>query len=234
MGISVEPDPFERPPAPSSWTGSSDLTTPNIPIKPRKLSEEIQRLIDQFQMQSVTLRELIAVLEGRAYDLLLLLLALPFLLPIPVPGLSTAFGLIIALVAARLMVGRRPWLPRRLLDMRLPPKFFPLLLGSARRILRAFELLLRPRALWITAHPLPQLHALLIFVAAVVLMLPLPPGTNFPPALVIVVMAGGLLERDGLFVLGAYVAFALNIIFFALFAFYGTKLFEIAWRWLAG
>lgn len=165
-----------------------------FPPKPRKLSEELQRLIDQFQMRSVTLRELIA---------------------------------------ARLMVGRKPWLPRQLLDTALPPKFFPLLLGSARRILRGFEVLLRPRAFWVTTHPLPQLHALLIFVAALVLLLPLPPGTNFPPALVIVVMAGGLLERDGLFVLFGYVAFALNIIFFALFAFYGTKLFGMAWRWLA-
>lgn len=215
-------------------SGASGPIQPLIPLKPRKLSEEIQRLIDQFHTRSVTLRELILVLEGRAYDLLLLLLALPFLMPIPLPGLSTAFGSIIALVAARLMVGQRPWLPQRLLDVKLPPKFFPVLLGSARRILRAFELLLKPRALWITTPPLPQLHAMLIFVAAVVLLLPLPPGTNFPPAVVIVVMAGGLLERDGLFILGAYVAFGLNIIFFALFAFYGTKLFEIIWHWLAG
>lgn len=217
---------------------SAPSTTPPLGValsvrsRPRKLSEELDRLIQQFQMRSVTLRELIAVLEGRAYDLLLLLLALPFLLPVPLPGLSMAFGLIIALIAARLMVGQRPWLPKRLLDTSLPPKFFPILLGSAKRILRAFELLLRPRALWITAQPLPQLHAMIIFVAAVVLLLPLPPGTNFPPAVVIVVMAGGLLERDGLFVLGAYVAFALNIVFFALLSFYGTKLFEMIWRWL--
>lgn len=205
-----------------------------FPPKPRKLSEELQRLIDQFQMRSVTLRELIAVLDHRAYNLLLLLLALPFLLPVPLPGLSTPFGSVIALIAARLMVGRKPWLPRQLLDTALPVKFFPMLLGSARRILRGFELLLRPRAFWITSHPLPQLHAMLIFVAALVLLLPLPPGTNFPPALVIVIMAGGLLERDGLFVLCGYVAFAFNILFFALFAFYGSRLFEIAWRWLTG
>lgn len=205
-----------------------------FPPKPRKLSEELQRLIDQFQMRSVTLRELITVLDHRAYNLLLLLLALPFLLPVPLPGLSMPFGSVIALIAARLMVGRKPWLPRRLLDTALPAKFFPMLLGSARRILRGFELLLRPRAFWITSPPLPQLHAMLIFVAALVLLLPLPPGTNFPPALVIVIMAGGLLERDGLFVLCGYIVFAFNILFFALFAFYGSRLFEMAWRWLTG
>ena len=226
METDVEPDPAAVQPS----------STALVPVtgKPRKLSEELERLIQEFHTRSVTLRELIVVLQGRAYDLLLLLLALPFLLPIPLPGLSVAFGTVIALISARLVLGQRPWQPQRLLDTTLPPKFFPLLLGSARRIIRVFEILLRPRLLWITTPPLPQLHAFLIFVAALVLLLPLPPGTNFPPAVVIVVMAGGLLERDGLFVLGGYVAFALNILFFALFAFYGTKLFEALWHRLFG
>lgn len=231
MEIAVAPERNDRTGSASSDSPSASVALSLRP-KPRKLSEELERLLQQFAMRSVTLRELIAVLEGRAYDLLLLLLALPFLVPVPLPGLSTVFGLVIAVIAARLMIGQRPWLPARMLDTKLPEKFFPLLLGSARRILKAFEVLLRPRALWITAAPLPQLHAMIIFVAAVVLLLPLPPGTNFPPALVIVLMAGGLLERDGLFVLTAYVAFALNVVFFALFAFYGTKLFSAAWQWL--
>jgi hypothetical protein len=200
------------------------------PLKARKLSEELERLITEFHMRSVTLRELIVVLQGRAYDLLLLLLALPFLLPIPLPGLSMAFGLVIAVIAARLTLGQRPWLPGRLLDTQLPPKFFPVLLGSARRIIRVFEVLLKPRLLFLTASRLPQLHAFVILLASVVLLLPLPPGTNFPPAVVIVIMAGGLLERDGLFIITGYIAFALNILFFAAFTIYGTKLFEAVWN----
>lgn len=200
-----------------------------IPV-PRKLSDELQRLIDEFATGTVTVRELIVTLQGRAYDFLLLLLALPFLVPVPLLGLSTPFGAVIAVIAARLMLGQRPWLPAKLLDTRLPPKFFPMMLAGARRILRAFELFLRPRLPWLVAAPLPQLHAFIIFVAAVLLLLPLPPGTNFPPAACIVIMAAGLLERDGLFVLLGYVTFALNMVFFALFGFYGTKLFEIIWH----
>ncbi|HEX2853239.1 MAG TPA: exopolysaccharide biosynthesis protein [Opitutaceae bacterium] len=221
--------------------GTNAAPDPNAPAPivvaapvPRKLSDELQRLIDEFATGSVTVRELIVVLQGRAYDFLLLLLALPFLLPVPLLGLSTPFGTVIAIIAARLMLGQRPWLPVKLLDTTLPPKFFPTLLAGARRILRLFELFLRPRLLWLTATPLPQLHAFIIFVAAVLLLLPLPPGTNFPPALCIVIMAAGLLERDGLFVLGGYVVFALNMVFFALFGFYGTKLFEVIWHWLRG
>ena len=81
---------------------------------------------------------------------------------------------------------------------------------------------------------LVQLHAFIIFVAAFVLLLPLPPGTNFPPALCIILMAGGLLERDGRFILAGYLAFALNVVFFALFALYGQRLIQWGLHLIAG
>ncbi len=202
---------------------------------PRKLSEVMDQLILEFHMRSVTLREVIGVLHGRAYNLLMLLLSLPFLLPMPLPGLSSVLGLVIAVIALRLTLGQKPWLPARLLDRPLPPKFFPTLLGGARRILRLLEVMLKPRQLWLTASPLlGQLHAFIIFVAALVLLLPLPPGANFPPALCIVIMAGGLLERDGRFILAGYLAFALNGVFFALFAIFGQKLYQLIWNAITG
>jgi len=202
---------------------------------PRKLSEVIQQLITEFHMRRVTLREVIIVLHGRAYNLLMLLLAIPFLLPLPLPGLSTILGLVIAVIALRLTLGQKPWLPARMLDRELPPKFFPTLLGGARRVLRFLEVMLKPRQLWLTASPLLiQLHAFIILAASLVLLLPLPPGTNFPPALCIVIMAGGLLERDGLFILAGYLAFAANCVFFALFGIYGQRLLQMIWGWISG
>jgi hypothetical protein len=197
----------------------------------RKLSDELEGIMADGE---ITLREVIVVLQGRAYNLLMLLLALPFLLPIPLPGLSTALGLVIAIIAARLTLGQKPWLPDRLLDKKLPRKFFPTVIGGARRFLRFLEVMLRPRLLLLTTPLLVQLHSFIIFLAACVLLLPLPPGTNFPPAVCIVVMAVGLLERDGLFVLGGYVAFALNGLFFTYFAIYGQKLLQALWHWITG
>lgn len=194
-----------------------------------KLSNVLLHIIETFQERPVRLREVIALLQGRAYLLLMLLLSLPFLLPIPMPGLSFLLGGVIAVIALRLTLGQKPWLPDRLLDRELPPKFFPTLLAGASRVLRFLEVMLKPRQLWLTASPLlVQLHAFIIFVAAFVLLLPLPPGTNFPPALCIILMAGGLLERDGRFVLAGYFAFALNVVFFALFAIYGQRLVQWA------
>jgi hypothetical protein len=219
-------------PAADSSAGSVVVLFPGP--APRKLSEVLEQLIAGFATRPVTLREVIVVLQGRAYNLLMLLLALPFLLPVPLPGLSTLLGLVIAFIALRMTLGQKPWLPDRLLDRELPPKFFPTLLSGARRVLRFLEVMLKPRQLWLTASPLlVQLHAFIILVAACVLLLPLPPGTNFPPALCIVIMAGGLLERDGRFILAGYLAFAFNAVFFALFAVYGPRVLQWLWQLFA-
>ena len=69
---------------------------------PRKLSEELGELQARASARAVTLREVIYILRGRAYLLLVLLLALPFLTPLPLPGFSVPFGLAIAAIALRL------------------------------------------------------------------------------------------------------------------------------------
>jgi hypothetical protein len=229
MATNAAPDP-NRPSAASAEKAENRMVPAARRPVPRKLSEVIEDLIAEFHERPVTLREVIVVLQGRAYTLLMLLLALPFLLPVPLPGLSTLLGLVIAAIALRLVLGQKPWLPARLLDRELPPKFFPSLLAGARRVLRFLEVMLKPRMLWLTQSSLLlRFHALVILLASLVLLLPLPPGTNFPPALCIVIMAGGLLERDGRFILGGYLALAFNGAFFTLLAVYGQRLVEWVW-----
>ncbi len=183
---------------------------------PRKLSVELAELRDRSAERAITLREVIYTLHGRAYMLLVLLLALPFITPIPLPGLSTPFGLAIALIALRLSLGQRPWLPMKLQRKELPAGFLGKLLTVAARVLQVFEKFLRPRLTFLTDTPLlAQLHAVLMLVAALALLLPLPiPFTNSFPAWTILLVAAGLLERDGLFILAGYVVFAAGVFYF--------------------
>ena len=176
------------------------------PPPPRKLSAELAELRAHFAERPVTLQEVIVVLHGRAYTLIVVLLVLPFLVPLPLPGVSTPLGLAVAIIALRLVLGQRPWLPKRLQRRQLPAGFFGRLFALAERTIRSLESLLRPRGLWLTATGWHlQLHAVVMLAAAIELMLPLPiPLTNTLPAWTILLMAGGLLERDGLFVCASY------------------------------
>lgn len=183
---------------------------------PPKLSVELARLRDQAAERAVTLREVIYTLQGRAYLLLVLLLALPFITPLPLPGLSTPFGLAILLIAARLSLGQKPWLSMKLQRKELPAGFLRKLFAVAERVLRFLEKFLRPRLTFVTDTPLlAQLHAVLMLAAALALLLPLPiPFTNSFPAWTILLLAAGLLERDGLFILAGYVVFAAGVLYF--------------------
>lgn len=184
--------------------------------KPRKLSEELADLRTSAGERAVTLREVLYTLGGRSYLLLVILLALPFITPIPLPGLSTPFGLAIALIALRLSLGQRPLLPKNLQRKELPAGFMGKLFSVAEKVLRFFEKFLRPRITFLTDTPLlVQLHAVLMLLAAVVLLLPIPiPFTNSFPAWAILLLAAGLLERDGLFILAGYVVFVAGVFFF--------------------
>ena len=209
------------------------LPAPPAPARP--LSTELAQLRDAFTGRTATLREIIAVLAGRAWELLMILFVLPFLLPVSLPGTSTPLGLTVAVIAGQLAIGRLPWLPRRLLDRRLPPGFFTKVLAVTQRVVRFLERVLRPRWLALTGTRwLCALHLIVVTAAALLLALPLPiPFTNTLPGWTILLLAAGLLERDGLFVLAGYGAMVATLLLFSLLGAGARETFSAMSHWLA-
>jgi hypothetical protein len=199
----------------------------------QKLSEEMAALQQRYAYRTVKLGVLIEDLQGRAYTLLLIFLALPFVTPIPLPGLSTPFGLAIAIIALRLSLGQEPWLPRKLHEKNIPPGLFGKVFTVAARIIRFLERFIKPRwTLLFSSSLIIRLHAFIMFIAAAVLLLPLPiPFTNTFPAWVIIFVASGLLERDGLAVILGYLVFALGVLYFAFLGEAASHLMERLLKW---
>lgn len=202
----------------------------------RTLSEELHFLAEEFKLHAVLLQEVIDVLQERAYTLLIILLALPFCTPIPLPGLSTPLGFVIALTAAAFALGRPPWLPRRLLQTRLPPRFFRMLLEATSKAVRFIERLMQPRWLWLTGTAtLVRLHAAMVCLAALALLVPAPlPFSNTLPAWGIVLITLGVIRRDGLGVLAGYLFTMIGVAYFVLVAVFGFEVFEWVRRWWLG
>ncbi len=181
-----------------------------------RLSEEIDGILAVLTEHPIRLRELIAAMQGRAYMLLLILISLPFCLPIPLPGLSTFFGTIIALIGLRLALRQEPWLPERMLETKLSPKTLLPVLTGARRVATSFEALLRPRWSFLVEWPLlHHLNGAMIAISGFLLLLPLPvPFSNILPAITIICLAAAMLERDGYFVILGVIFFIITVIFF--------------------
>lgn len=187
------------------------------PLRPPRFSEELERLIAAFAERPVRLRDVLEVMHSRGYTFLLIVLSFPFCTPIPLPGLSMPFGLAVAVIGLRLALGQKPWLPARLLDAKLPAKFFPRVLTATRRLVRWLEFLLKPRL-----GELLRLRAVrhgmgaMIFVCGLLLMLPLPiPFSNALPAVTVLLLALSMLEEDGYFAIAGGGAFVLTLAFFA-------------------
>ncbi len=192
---------------------------PSDPALPTaRLSEDITRVLAAFADREVTLREIIVLMQQRAYAFLLLLIALPFATPVPLPGLSTPFGLIMAFLGLRIACGQKPWLPERLLALKLPATWLPNLFRAVQRPVRFIERFLRPELTMLVDAPvLHRLHGLMIMVCGLLLLLPLPiPFTNMFPATAVVLLACALLEKDGRFSIAGAVVFVLALGYFAL------------------
>lgn len=195
-------------------------------------SIEAERLSTEFrQIESlcdeevpVTLGYVLNHLEHRGHALFTLFLAGPFLIPLPLPGLSVPFGIFIAFFAFAMAFEKKPFLPKMWLLREIPKPTLRKFSQYAQKFFRKFEALFRPRLVWlIDSRAARFVIALLIALGGILLALPLPPGTNSPPSAVIIALSIGYLERDGLLILLGYFLFLLNIVFFAALGIYGYE-----------
>lgn len=195
--------------------------TPNAKLT---CSQELRALANTFSDRPARVEDVLTATRGRGFYLLLLLISLPFITPIPLPGLSTPFGVVVAMIGARLAMGQRPWLPKRLLRKELPPHLITRILGAAGWVLRWLEVLLRPRLHFLHEQLVfRRVAGVLIMLSGLLLLLPLPiPFSNTLPALTVVFLAAGALERDGLFFLAGCAMFAAALVYFSLLAFGGV------------
>jgi hypothetical protein len=200
-----------------------------------RLSEELIKLEEKSRQQSINLGDVIFLLDERAHTFLLLLLSLPFVQPIPLPGLSTPFGVAIAFLGISFLIGQKPWLPARLLKMQLPEIFLAPALQGMRRLARIMEVLLRPRILFLATNlTMQRLEGLCILVCGLLLSLPLPiPFSNMLPAMTVITFACSTLGKDGIFYVVGIFCFAITVVFFAAIGLGGATATAWVYEWLA-
>jgi hypothetical protein len=194
--------------------------------QPQRLSAQLLALAESEEHAELTLGGLMERLEGRVYTLLLVILALPMCQPIPLPGLSTPFGVAIALLGLRFALSQRPWMPQRLLATKLTGNFFPAVMRGGARVLGVFEKLLHPRLVgFFEPGYVRFLAGAVICFCGLLLLLPLPiPGTNMLPALTVVLTAAAFSERDGYCLIAAGLVFIVTLAFFGALVWGGAEI----------
>lgn len=172
-----------------------------------RLSERLAVMAGACSGQTVTLRALLPGLDGGDHALVALLVSLCFMHPLPMPGISWALAGLALGAGWRMARGRPMWLPKKLADRPMPARVPRALLGAAARFFARTERLLKPRAPWLAQARWTRAAAgAAIAACGLLLLVPLPPPTNYPPALALLLLSLGLLESDGVFLGLGYAA----------------------------
>jgi hypothetical protein len=154
--------------------------------------------------RSVSLGWILDRLHERAFGLFLLILALPCCIPF-LYGVPQIVALPLAFVSAQIMAGRRaPWLPDGLRARRVPAERLEDLSRRAGPWLRRVEGVSRPRLTALTRPPADRAVGLALLLFSLSILVPLP-GTNTVPGFAVVLVAMGLLQRDGVLITGGAV-----------------------------
>jgi hypothetical protein len=197
---------------------ASSTSQPTKASRPRgkRFTETIRGIEGRAAAGPVTLGELSAICGPQGHGFLAIFLVLPFLQPIPLPGVSSAIGLVLAIIGVFVALRRPPWLPRRLSEVVVQPETVLRICANVERLLGKIEHVVKPRAQWMFSHRWFRLTNGAVWIAhALVFSLPLPiPLSNAFPAVVILLMALGILEEDFGVIVVAYVGAAANLIFF--------------------
>ncbi len=182
------------------------------------LGAALQQVISNLHGEQITLRSLLAVVGEQGLLLFCIVLTLPFLIPVSIPGVSTLFGLVIILLGISLVLNRLPWIPARLMDRSISNAHLVPTLEKGVQLLQRVERWMRPRLTRMTTGTLMnRINGLAITAGGVLLLFPLSfiPFSNTLPAVAILLLALGMLQRDGYFIVGGYIALLATVVYFA-------------------
>ena len=164
------------------------------------ISDRLAQLASDASDDAVTLDWTMAQLQQRAFGPALLILALPCCIPF-LYGLPQIVALPLMFVSAQMLLGRRvPWLPGKLSARTVSTDGLGTLSRRSGPWLKRIEAVSRPRLSALTHAPMDRLVGLALVLFSASILVPLP-GTNTVPGLAVVIVAMGLLQRDGILVL---------------------------------
>jgi hypothetical protein len=153
---------------------------------------------------TVTVGSMLQLFGVRGFTFFIFVLALMNIVIFMVPGLSLVFGLPLVILTVQMVLG---------FHTPLFPAFIRHQTISRTVLLRGFELgvrgmervehLIKPRFSLLAGPHLDRVHSLLALLLAVLMAFPVP-IMNLPPSLGLIMLALGMMQRDGLFITAAY------------------------------
>ena len=164
----------------------------------------------------------------------MILLCLPFMAPVALPGISNVFGVVIVMLSWRIFRGEPPRLPRRIGDRSVQGRVLGRVISASIRILAFVERLTSPRGpAWLQSDGARRFNALVLAFGGLLLAAPIPPIipiSNLVPAAGILLVSASMMERDGLMIWMGYAVTVGGAVYIGLMSVLQFHLFVGLWR----
>ena len=177
--------------------------------------DELRKLIEAAP-EKLSLRAVVSFFGPKGHVLLSLFFSLPFLQPVPIPGLSTLLGCCTFMFGLLMFLNRPPWIPNWIARREVEKKFLLRMTIAMEALIKKIEHVVRPRGqTYFKRRGVHAIHGLLLAYHAFLLALPLPiPTSNLVPALVLILISLGTLEEDVGVIIAGYVMVLVNVAYF--------------------
>jgi hypothetical protein len=180
-------------------------------LSPKARTSEVLSTLAAQPGDRLTVGDIVAILRDRAFALLVVLLGLPNCLPMP-PPIPLVCGLLLALVAAQIAAGRAaPWLPQALLHRSIRHDDVNRAVGRALPIFRRLERFSRPRVTVFHTALAMRFIGFLLLALALGLLVAAPVVGQIPLGIAVCLVGLGLVERDGVLVIGGLLVGTLGL-----------------------
>ena len=182
------------------------------------LSTKLKLVIDALPPGRVEVADIRDLFGQEGLMLLSVFLTMPFMIPVSIPGVSTVFGVAILLIGVSRLLGRKLWLPKRIEQRTIPANNLRAGLTQGLMVVQRLERIACPfRLKWLTTGKVTgTLNSCSLIAGALLLMAPfgLIPFSNTLPALALLLLAIGFLQRDGVCILLGHLVNVATIIYF--------------------
>ncbi len=172
------------------------MLVPNPTSQRHTTTALLHDVLDAHPEESIPLEALLTPLRARAFGVLLLILAIPNFIPIPI-GIGAIMGVLVALLGLQMLCGmERPFIPVRWRHKMLPRRRVQQFLTRSEPLTRWLERWCKPRLAAISGRPWSLVSGLALMTLGTLLALPIP-FTNYLFGVVLLTFAFALIERDG-------------------------------------
>lgn len=166
---------------------------------PRHINDILHEISSNLSIKTNTLGDLIDAMNERGFGVLIFLFALPMAIPLPVPpGVNLLFSIpLLFLTFQQIFGAKTPWLPKKIRAKKLKKQTLETMIEKSKPWLNRLSYFIKPRMGFITQNYMSYIIGIFGFIFALCVSIPIP-LTNTVPSFAILLMALGVLMRDGL------------------------------------